>query len=428
MLLKRPSQISWTSYDKAVGEAQFIFLEPWVPNRSYFLAQSWGNVKSSVRYWAVSTLATSTRAWLQEGVNTLRAQRPDFGEHLAEALTQSNPVQWGRALARDCALGPDEPRLLVWDALGYQAPDSAHVRFFEAFLAAIPASLRVMVNARLAYRAPWHDLWAQGRAAMIRGQLRFGRGQPRLVFQRQDALRDQIEGHGLQGGRAFKNGEMVTPWGGMSRELFFRQLQAPVFTAKDVSHDLWSDETTNAQNNLHVQRSKLKQLLQVEIAPHRGSFYQWSDDCHIHYDVADFLELLDLAMQTVDTDLQMVLYRQAEGLYRDDFLSDVHNAWAKAKRARLRERYAEVLFQRGHHALWQENLSEAARRYERALQYAPTHETIVLSLMSAYTQLDNRDGVRRTYEHHAQELGKRGRLPSAFMRDWLAFIRSWPHS
>lgn len=193
------------------------------------------------------------------------------------------------------------------------------------------------------------------------------------------------------------NGEIVTHWGGekaggRQAEAIFAFLVARrrQGVTKDEFLDLlWPElDLSSAENNLHRTLHALRRALEPDLKPRQRSSYviyrrhrYWlNPSVPAWIDAEVFVETFARGRRLESrgqVDEALAQYRQAEVLYRGEYMQDApflaDSVHAEPVREHLRETYAALMLRLGHHREEAGQPSEALDCYQRGLMQAPEH-------------------------------------------------------
>ncbi|MBA4367137.1 MAG: hypothetical protein C0403_05800 [Desulfobacterium sp.] len=116
-------------------------------------------------------------------------------------------------------------------------------------------------------------------------------------------------------------------------------------------------------------------------------------------DVALFEQTLQAAENEKSVDKALAIYREAEALYRGDFLEEDHyTEWCLTERERLKGIYLHLLTKIMETFEQKTDYPKATAYGEKFLQTDPYVEEIYQHLMRLYARMGNRSMVKRTFE------------------------------
>ena len=177
---------------------------------------------------------------------------------------------------------------------------------------------------------------------------------------------------------------------------------------------LWPDlPPRKAQNNLWVTVSKLRRLLQPDLAPRahsayidkHGEGYRFNSESDYWLDGESFATHLAVAQTETELRARIENWEAARDLYHGDYLEDEPYAeWAQFPRAQWRRRYEQLLLNLAE-ALGQNGRFKEAITYGReTLTLDNTNETAYRLLMQSFASLGERATALKVYDEAVQIL------------------------
>ena len=185
-------------------------------------------------------------------------------------------------------------------------------------------------------------------------------------------------------------------------ELFFYLISHPPRTREKIGLDLWPDASpSRLRNALHSAMHRLRKTLGPPNRIHfTGGRYAFDHTLPHSFDVADFEEKSRQAQGYAQEapKIAAALLEEAAELYNGDFLEGfVGEEWIFTRQQELRESYIEDQLLLGRLYTEQDNYSEAARAYRRAITYAPYSGEAHAGLIRAYSRLGEQG---RAFQHY----------------------------
>jgi len=202
----------------------------------------------------------------------------------------------------------------------------------------------------------------------------------------------------------YHNGERITQWGG--EKAGGRQAEA-IFAFLVVRHRqgvtkdelldlLWPElDLASAENNLHRTLHALRRALEPNLEPRQPSSYviyrrdrYWLNPAApIWIDAQEFTEAFARGRRLEsrgELAAALAQYRQAEALYRGEYMQDTpflaDSVHVESTREHLRETYAALMLRLGQHHEEAGQWNEAQEYYRRGLAQAPAHEGLKAAL------------------------------------------------
>lgn len=180
----------------------------------------------------------------------------------------------------------------------------------------------------------------------------------------------------LQGGQELSNER----WKSRQAKMLFKFLafrRNKGYTDKTILMELlWPNETSKtASKRLHVVLAALRKILEPDIPKGISSSYIIRKDGGYrldlgeggHTDIDTFTMTLEKGLKERNPALAMEYYREAEAIYRDDFLvEDQYEQWCLSERERLQREYLSVL-------IWLMDYYEENNDFNLSIRYAETY-------------------------------------------------------
>jgi ATP/maltotriose-dependent transcriptional regulator MalT/DNA-binding SARP family transcriptional activator len=183
------------------------------------------------------------------------------------------------------------------------------------------------------------------------------------------------------------------------------------FVPRDVLMELlWPGSSPEAASkSLNVALTALRRTLEPEGVKGDSSYLVSSGDslrlelgkggC---IDIRRFWDDLSRAAESRDAgegDLYLARLREAEELYRGDFLAeDLYEDWCRPERERLYGEYLDLLLDICNEYLERENAYSALHYAVKATQADPGREDLYRRLMEIYSRMGDRAGVERAFK------------------------------
>ncbi len=222
----------------------------------------------------------------------------------------------------------------------------------------------------------------------------------------------------LQGNKEISNEQ----WKSRQAKLLFKFLairSTKGYTDKEILMDLlWPDENLKtASKRLHVVLAMLRKILEPDIPKGISSSYlvREEDGYRLnlgengHTDVETFTDLLEKGLNETNTALTLEYYRNAESIYRDEFLEEnPYEEWCCQERERFRKEYLNILIWLMDHHEENNDFNVCIRYAEKFLATDPDEEEIYRRLMIYHLNNNMTEKVTKIYErcrkHFEEEL------------------------
>jgi DNA-binding SARP family transcriptional activator len=224
-------------------------------------------------------------------------------------------------------------------------------------------------------------------------------------------------------GRVRRNGELIpnSAWASnKSRALFMYIAERGQVSKNDIALDFWPDYSPEKVNsNFHATLWRIRHALGQEVLVFNDNCYSLSPTVKVWYDVAEFeARLQEAASPALAVADRAELWRQAVGVYEDDYLKDVTMDWANQRRVELQSQYLATLI---HLAQWERNrkhFKAAQAFYEKAIEIEPYHDEAYAGLMDCLAELGQLQAARSYFLAYEKQLRvELSTSPPRFLRD-----------
>ncbi|MCS7070490.1 MAG: hypothetical protein NZM00_03225, partial [Anaerolinea sp.] len=314
MFFNRIDHIALDSFRQHAGTRSLIFLDPFDHHRTLLLRSFLKRTEPGLLYHHVPRPGLNLNEWLSLLLTDIRRVYSDFGTALEAVGNTADAVALGTALARDLSGVCQPSGLLVIDDFE-RVSDPDRDRFMLALADGLPTGVYVVLSALLAHRDPWTTWIARRWAAVLRAYER----DHELHFAACERPNAQLEVYALDAGQVFLNGQAVNDWeGALPRLLFFYFIDHPLVTRDQVFADFWPTlPVEEATDIFHVTKHKITDLLgrvtqdAHEFVQYRQGYYMPGSQVIRTYDAREFEDLIDRALQTLDTIEAELLLRRA---------------------------------------------------------------------------------------------------------------------
>ncbi len=192
----------------------------------------------------------------------------------------------------------------------------------------------------------------------------------------------------------------ITDWRGqLQRDLLYFFADKKTVDRDVVLATFWEHlEPHKAANNFFVTIGKLTQLLGFKPIVRTGAKeYCLAPEIVLHYDVDDFIQALQAAMQS-DSEARIVFLQKAIDLYRSSFLEGNTAAWASQRRQVLATMAVRALQMLAAYFEERQEWGKALSYLSRAFYIDSTDEEIVYSIIQLYSQQGLPCDAIKTYE------------------------------
>jgi DNA-binding SARP family transcriptional activator/transposase-like protein len=198
-----------------------------------------------------------------------------------------------------------------------------------------------------------------------------------------------------------------------------------------VAEQLWPEEDWDAtRNRLRQALSSLRRELEPPGTPDHSVLvadrsHVWLNPAAVMTDVAEFEAALQAAAQSTDPSGQVLLLRQAVGLYRGELLPGYYEDSVIADRERLAEAYRNALGQLAKALAAAGDLQAAIDVGRRAVAADPLREDAHCDLMRFYAAAGRSSEALRQYRELERILREElGAIPSAATQGMLEDVRA----
>jgi len=179
---------------------------------------------------------------------------------------------------------------------------------------------------------------------------------------------------------------------------------------------LWPESSPeSASKNLGMALTSLRKTLEPETARGESSYLVASGDS-LHLELGrggwmDFklfrLKIKEAwdAKGSSDNDLYLERLKEAEELYRGDFLAeDLYEDWCRPDRERLHGEYLKLLLDISDEYMRRDDSGQAVYYIERAIAADPGREGLYRRQMEIYSSMGDRAGVEQTFKRCSEYL------------------------
>jgi DNA-binding SARP family transcriptional activator len=158
---------------------------------------------------------------------------------------------------------------------------------------------------------------------------------------------------------------------------------------------LWPDSDADAASNrLRVAVHSLRRMVRPDLTPdlvlYQDGMYRIDPTFEVVVDANRFSELLERAErleQSGDSDRAITLYREAELLYRGDYLEeDLYEDWAQVRRENLRDVYLTLEYRLAVHARERGNHAECVDRASKIVERDSCNEEAYALLIRSHAE------------------------------------------
>jgi DNA-binding SARP family transcriptional activator len=374
-----PSQISSTLQNKRVA-----VLSPRLRNRNVLLSMF---VRGpDTLYYQLTSNDTGLTAFLDNLVATLSDVYPDSWTQLSQARNNKRASinDYADALAADLKNLKPRIRYFVLDEFDFlTSSDETNEtgEFFQHFVARLPESITLVINARTLPFSPWDTMLQAGEAVVLGEQMALDGG----IFVPGELDKPHLEVYGFGSGSVYVDGRLIDTWDGpLPRNLFFYFVDHNLITRDEIFATFWPGlPKKEATNVFHVTKRKISERLGYEVTDYSGGFYRPTKTLAVHYDVADFEEEWRRGDSKRDGS-EIEDWYKAIHLYRSEFLHNVDMPWINERRETLQKQYTDALIGVGRIFKSLREMDKAVHYYIRAIREQPNREDIHREVMSIY--------------------------------------------
>lgn len=393
------AETPFAEFEKKLRDRPIVIIYPRHRGRNALVAMFLQHYHENVVYYNLTPGDTSLKAWLQHMVKNAMFPEEFGGQTRAALAAKGSPEDLAEALGADLAALRSDPYMLLLDTFDILKPDKSTDRFFRALPAALPGHVQVVINARLLDLQPWNDLLHAGSVGVVGNEEALSGG----IYGEDPAL-GQLEVLALSGGHVYIDGRPVTSWdGSLPRHLFYFFVDHPMVTRDQIFEVFWPHMSVKeATNVFHVTKRKISERLGHELTNYSAGFYVPSPRLSVHYDVRVFETAVQAAIEAEGN--APAHWYQAVQVYRADFLPDVHTPWVEARRAELKNKYAQALIGLGRYHRSRDELDAALGYLLRALREKPDWEDVHQDVMLIYYQQGRRADAIDQYKQLTQTL------------------------
>ncbi len=393
------AETPFAEFEKKLRGRPIVIIYPRHRGRNALVAMFLQHYQENVVYYNLTPGDTSLKAWLQHMVKNAMFPEEFGGQTRAALAAKGSPEDLAEALGADLAALRSDSYMLLLDSFDILKPDKTTDRFFRALADALPGHVRVVISARLLDLQPWNDLLHAGSVGVVGNEEALGGG----IYGEDPAL-GQLEVLALSGGHVYIDGRPVTSWdGSLPRHLFYFFVDHPMVTRDQIFEVFWPHMSVKeATNVFHVTKRKISERLGHELTNYSAGFYVPSPRLSVHYDVRVFETAVQAAIEAEGN--APAHWYQAVQVYRADFLPDVHTPWVEARRAELKNKYAQALIGLGRYHRSRDELDAALGYLLRALREKPDWEDVHQDVMLIYYQQGRRADAIDQYKQLTQTL------------------------
>jgi DNA-binding SARP family transcriptional activator len=232
-----------------------------------------------------------------------------------------------------------------------------------------------------------------------------------------------VEFFGFGSGAIAINGKRVDQWQDETQLLIvFYLLEKGRARRETLLSLFWEDISPKARiKGFHNIKTRLKELLSIELVVFRAGFYQLNPDMEIVYDVSSYQRLVNAAYFAPPS-LSETLFAQAQDVYKGDFLQNSEAAWVRALRNNLCKTQAEIQTRIAQIYIEQAQEDRASAWYSFAFKHNPARDDVVMALMRLFLNVKMPCHALKLYQRHKELLReKHGISPNkrfeALLRD-----------
>jgi len=398
-VVEQVAEVAFQQFERQIEGKRIALIYPRHRGRSALVAMFLRHYGSNAIYYSLTEDENTIEAWLRRMAGD-PAFPEGFGAQTRDALKQrAKPEDLASALGADLGSVRGKSYMLLLDAFDHIQPSKALDRFIRALPGALPNKVQLVINARLLRLQPWNDLVLAGDAVVVGADKAIDGG-----IYGDAEQRGQLEIFALSGGHVYVDGRPVTSWdGSLPRHLFYFFVDHPMVTRDQIFEVFWPHMSVKeATNVFHVTKRKISERLGHELTNYSAGFYVPSPRLSVHYDVRVFETAVQAAIEAEGN--APAHWYQAVQVYRADFLPDVHTPWVEARRAELKNKYAQALIGLGRYHRSRDELDAALGYLLRALREKPDWEDVHQDVMLIYYQQGRRADAIDQYKQLTQTL------------------------
>jgi DNA-binding SARP family transcriptional activator len=395
------AETPFAEFEQKLRDKPIVIIYPRHRGRNALVALFLRHYQNNVVYYNLTPTDSSLKAWLGNLIESAIFPA-GFGDQTRAALAaKASPEDLAAALGADLAALRSDPYMLLLDSFDELKTDKTTDRFFRALPGALPSQAQVVINARLIDLQPWNDLLHAGSVGVVGNDEALGGG----IYGDDPAL-GQLEVLALSGGHVYIDGRPVTSWdGSLPRHLFYFFVDHPMVTRDQIFEVFWPHMTVKeATNVFHVTKRKISERLGYELTNYSAGFYVPSPRLSVHYDVRVFESSVHAAIEAEGN--APANWYQAIQVYRADYLPEVRTPWVEARRAELKNKYAQALIGLGRYHRSRDEFDAALGYLLRALREKPDWEDVHQDVMLIYYQQGRRADAIDQYQQLTRTLHK----------------------
>lgn len=174
-----------------------------------------------------------------------------------------------------------------------------------------------------------------------------------------------------------------------AKALFYYIIDRQKVRKEDVGLDFWPDFSPGKiSSNFHATLWRVRQAIgDKDVIVFEEERYSLHPSITYWYDVAEFEDYLHQAGQPNHSDSERAeLLRQAEQLYKGEFLPDIYFKWADERRDELQKSYLQALIQLAELELKKGHYGQASNYYEKVLSLDQYRDKVHMALMDCLVQ------------------------------------------
>lgn len=198
-----------------------------------------------------------------------------------------------------------------------------------------------------------------------------------------------IKVQALRRGHVYIGKNRVNNWrGNLQRDLFYYFADHKAVDKEAVIRTFWKHlQHPHDSNNFFVARRKLHQHIGLTLIKSQGrGVYQFAEGITLEYDVDEFMQAVNEAMQT-DGERRIQLLKKAVALYRVPFLEGIHLGWVVKRRQELAAMAIQALQLLAKYYLMQQRWDVALGYLIRAFPMERGNEVTAHDIMQVYLQM-----------------------------------------
>jgi two-component SAPR family response regulator len=402
-MLENMTNISNELFLETIRNKNVIILYPQTSYRTVFLSYFLDNSDKQLFYFRLSEDNMTIRNFLVALLEQWDEETLPLGDKTRQALSTNDTIKWAQALAQDLAnVSPDG--ILYLDELDRLILSDEYRSFFTTLVENLSQQTRLVINARILTTEPWRQMLHNKQAAVLGTGFR----KNNLIYSLDEADKPQLEIYAFGRGHAIANGLAIESWdGALPRNLFFYFIDKDLITRDEIFQIFWPNlSVREATNVFHVTKRKIGERINAhilggsdyELTNFDGGFYRPDEQIVRHYDVTEFIEVVDDASMTFDDEKQAKLYRRAIELYRAPFLESINMPWVYERRERLQRLFIEALIGLARYHKSIDHPEEALGYFTRVIKEVPQREDSHREVMKLYQQLNRHEDAIGQYQ------------------------------